>query len=459
MSQQPPTIQSSLEDVWYLKSIQFNGRKLRIITQNFNGPCSFIAICNILILRGNIDIQPPTRRTVSYEFLSQLVAEYLLTSSPDVDVSAALSIMPYTQKGMDLNPVFTDATAFHPSTTLTGAGGELKLFEQVGISLLHGWLVDPDSPEAPVLRRVQDYDTAVGLIAEVDHLTNGKFVVDDQAPHVQPDPTSPVREWTDEELQKVKDATVVRRFLDSSQSQLTYHGLFNLALIPPNTPCALFRSSHLSVLYKYSPGAPVSSASPPNSNSIPTPNAIASSSSSSSQPAIEASSSSSPSTENIPTATQTAAKEQEPQNIIPQHEENSALYTLVTDQVFLNEPSVVWERLEDVDGGWSTFVDSDFVRSSPAGGDFAGQTAEEALRAAEAAADAHLGVVDPDDRALAQQLQAEEEHLAREEHKAYLREQHLLKQQQQQQGNSNGRQHEQEKKKDKHKKKSDCVIM
>ena len=52
---------------------------------------------NILILRGNINIQPPERRTVSYEFLSQLVAEYLLASSPDVDISAALSVMPYTQ--------------------------------------------------------------------------------------------------------------------------------------------------------------------------------------------------------------------------------------------------------------------------------------------------------------------------------------------------------------------------
>jgi len=110
---------------------------------------------------------------------------------------------------MDLNPVFTDATSFHPSTTVTGAGGELKLFEQVGISLLHGWLVDPDSPEAPALKRVQDYDTAVGLIAEVDHLTNGKFVVDDQALHVQADPTSPTRDWTGEELQKVKDGKLL----------------------------------------------------------------------------------------------------------------------------------------------------------------------------------------------------------------------------------------------------------
>ena len=44
---------------------------------------------------------------------------------------------------------------------------------------------------------------------------------------------------------------------------------------------------------------------------------------------------------------------------------------------------MVWERLEDVDGGSSTFVDSDFVRSSPAGGDYAGHTAETALAALE----------------------------------------------------------------------------
>ena len=51
-----------------------------------------------------------------------------------------------------------------------------------------------------------------------------------------------------------------------------------------------------------------------------------------------------------------------------------ALYTLVTDQVFLNEPSVVWERLEDLDQGASVFVDSAFQRATPVGGDWAGWT-------------------------------------------------------------------------------------
>lgn len=124
-------------------------------------------------------------------------------------------------------------------------------------------------------------------------------------------------------------ALVIRRFLDTTSSQLTYFGLFHLAAtLAPGSLVALFRNSHLSVLYK-------------------------------------------------------------------SEEEDAALYTLVTDQVFLQEPSVVWERLEDVDGGWSTFVDSDFVRSTPVGGDFSGQTAEEALRAAELEAGYFLGTVDP----------------------------------------------------------------
>jgi hypothetical protein len=52
---------------------------------------------NILVLRGDIAILPKERTSVSYEFLSQLVGEYLLSSRPDVDISAALSIMPLTQ--------------------------------------------------------------------------------------------------------------------------------------------------------------------------------------------------------------------------------------------------------------------------------------------------------------------------------------------------------------------------
>ncbi|EGN99424.1 hypothetical protein SERLA73DRAFT_182396 [Serpula lacrymans var. lacrymans S7.3] len=405
------SIQSSQADVWYLKEIMFgvgsSRRNVKIVTQNFNGPCSFIAICNILLLRGNIEIQPNDRTIVSYEFLSQLVGEHLLMTCPGIDISSVLSIMPTTTKGLDLNPLFTGATSFRPA----GAGGELKMFEQAGIKLVHGWLVDPSSAEAEVLAVVQDYDSAVNLIAGADHTTNGRLLTADtfedpssagssqagssQAGPSQAGPSISTDRYSDSDRRKIEQAIVIRTFLDNTQSQLTYYGLFHLASkLEPGTLVALFRNSHLSVLYK------------------------------------------------------------------PEGEEAS-LYSLVTDYVFLNEPSVVWERIEDVDGGWSTFVDSDFVKSSPAGGDFAGHTAESALQAFELES-GQFSVVDPADRALARQLQAEEDEKA---HQLYLqrerkRVERMEKEQQQQQQQQQQRTKRPEgDKPGKKNKKDKCIIM
>ncbi|TFK82191.1 hypothetical protein K466DRAFT_666660 [Polyporus arcularius HHB13444] len=397
-----PNFQSSIEEVWYLKEITFRPnphtppRRFKIITQNFNGPCSFIAICNILILRDKIQILPYERTSVSYDYLSQLVAEYLLMTCPDVDISAALSVMPVTRKGLDLNPLFTGSTSFRPA----GAGGELKLFEQAAIKLVHGWLVDPSSPEYEVLSRTEDYDTSVNLLVEVDHLTKGQFVVSETEPSSSRGPSQRQSTYnlSPEEQKMVEDALVVRSFIENTPSQLTYYGLFHLASsLEPDTLVALFRSSHLSVLYK-SPG------------------------------------------------------------------EDGALYTLVTDQVFLHESSVVWERLEDIDGGWSTFVDSEFVRSSPAGGDYAGHTAESALAALEQETGA-LTLAERADRDLARQLQDEEnvrlhDHYARRDLERMERER--AEQENESERRGRGRRDERQRALDgamRPKKKSDCIIM
>ncbi|KAF7789771.1 hypothetical protein EIP86_000717 [Pleurotus ostreatoroseus] len=386
-------VRASMEEVWYLKDISFRPdpagppKRFKIITQNFNGPCSFIAICNILILRGDIHIVPEDRTSVSYELLAQLLGEYLLMSSPNIDLSAALSTMPVTRKGMDLNPLFTGVTSFRPA----GQGGELQLFERAGIQLVHGWLVDPSTPESQVLSRVEDYDTAVNLIAEADHLSSGQLVASDNGPSLSK-PGSNERVLTPEDHQKIEDALTIRSFLETSSSQLTYYGLFTLAsTLQPGALVALFRNSHLSVLYK------------------------------SPQP------------------------------------DDSALYTLATDQVFLREPSIVWERLEDVDGGWSSFVDSEFVRSSPAGGDYAGHTAESAL----AAIEGDLGAMTLEERAdheLAQQLQAQEDQRA-QDLQTERRRQEAEREQQERLDEMRREARAAQDKGRKSKKKGDCIVM
>ncbi|KAH7907206.1 hypothetical protein BJ138DRAFT_525164 [Hygrophoropsis aurantiaca] len=491
-------LKSSQAEVWYLKDISFEGASTKIITQNFNGPCSFIAICNILILRGDITL-PPTRTTVSYEFLAQLVGEHLLLrprnareQEGEEDVMAALAVMPSTTKGLDLNPVFASPTSFSPTSSYhpdpSTANAELKLFKQADIPLVHGWLVDTgdneetatyavteassaaaagsssspfedpfedpsapsssaspkrhrptyaQSPESRVLGahgRARDYDSAVALIAEADYITGGRLLGDwvgegaggagasasgsggvgasgsgggagasasgSQGRVVGPN--SPSDQYSEDQREIIGDAIIAQTFLESTKSQLTYHGLFRLAsLVQPGSLIALFRNSHLSVLYKPRP-ADASANSNSNSN-------IASTSASAS---------------NTPAGNGN------------DHTDPPPLLSLVTDQIFLREPSVVWERLEDVDGGWSTFVDSEFRKSEPVGGDFAGvglggyggaQGGEQVPGDGGEVREEHGygwghggyenpyaygeggGVVDPMDHALATQLQAEED--------------------------------------------------
>ena len=102
---------------------------------------------------------------------------------------------------MDLNPLFTDISSFRPA----GDGGELKLFEHAGIQLVHGWLPDPSTPEYQVLTRVGDYDNAVNLIVEADHLAKGQLVVSEDGPSSSnPDP-SQSNNLTPEDHQKIED--------------------------------------------------------------------------------------------------------------------------------------------------------------------------------------------------------------------------------------------------------------
>ena len=171
-------------------------------------------------------------------------------------------------------------------------------------------------------------------------------------------------------------AIVAQHFLDATKSQLTYHGLFQLAsTLQPGSLVALFRNAHLSVVYK-SPGGTADPIHPQASVD------------SDSQPNPSADSDSSP---HPPPDADAAASNPTPSRAV---EQDSALHALVTDDAFLHESSIVWERLEDVDGGSSWFVDSNFRRAVPVGGDVAGQTAEGALRQFEMEAGLY-GIVDP----------------------------------------------------------------
>lgn len=114
---------------------------------------------------------------------------------------------------MDLNPVFVDAHEFRPQMREDLGGGEgLELFSHAKIPLVHGWLVDPSSQEYEAVQRAGDYDNSVNVVAEADHLTQGRLVVDeDEAGGSSSGPGSSSHTgkqsdiWTAEERTKVED--------------------------------------------------------------------------------------------------------------------------------------------------------------------------------------------------------------------------------------------------------------
>ncbi|KAI5480015.1 hypothetical protein MNV49_001980 [Pseudohyphozyma bogoriensis] len=344
----------------------FEGPTIRVICQNLNGPCSLIAVCNVLILRGDVSIAPPNRPSVSYSYLSALLADYLLRLtaalpySEPLDIEAVLSILPSTRYGLNLNPRFGGVDGFRSDSS---ASGELTLFQVTKVPLVHGWVVDPQEGETwdLMVEKVGDFDSAMEHIVAGDVISEGTGVDESTTEEDIVKAVSKRSQWTAEEEKKVGEAHLIRQFLDSTRTQLTYHGLFLLSThLAPSSLSAFFRNSHLGVIYRR-PTLPAGQGGGPE------------------------------------------------------------LFTLVTDSSFANEPEVVWESLEDVDGSASDFYDGCLRVSHPRGGDFVGraqrrrETPMEEQREWERAQDQELPQPGEDaDFALAQQLQQEEHRHAQE---------------------------------------------
>ncbi|KAF7828332.1 ubiquitin carboxyl-terminal hydrolase MINDY-2 [Senna tora] len=152
------------------KTIQFLGRTTPIVLQNDNGPCPLLAICNVLLLRNNLNLSPDIAE-VSQEKLLSLVAERLIDSNSNVNnkdagyvenqqqnISDAIDLLPRLATGIDVNIKFRriDDFEFTP---------ECAIFDLLDIPLYHGWIVDP-----------QDYDTANAIGSKSYNALTGELV-------------------------------------------------------------------------------------------------------------------------------------------------------------------------------------------------------------------------------------------------------------------------------------------
>ncbi|NWZ34944.1 MINY1 hydrolase, partial [Brachypodius atriceps] len=295
---QPPARE---EDFYCVKWISWKGERTPVVTQSENGPCPLLAIINILLLQWKASgvKLPPQKEVITAEELMAHLGNCILATQPrdtseglqlnfQQNINDTMTVLPKLSTGLDVNVRFTGVSDFEYTP-------ECIVFDLLNIPLYHGWLVDPQSPE-----QVQ----AVGKLS-YNQLVE-KIITCKQA--------------SDSSL--VSEGLVAEQFLESTASQLTFHGLCELtARAREGELGVFFRNNHFSTMIKHKvrPQTPAGTPGWPSALTVPCPSS-------------------------------------------PQ----GHLYLLVTDQGFLQEEGVVWESLHSVDGD-SCFCDTEFHLSHAPG--------------------------------------------------------------------------------------------
>ena len=135
-NQARPQRRDSLEGYHVIKRIEFLGRTVPILCQNQNGPCPLLAICNVLLLRGHIQV-PAGFDRITIEDVIQLIANRIIESNTgdqsNVDlrknIDDVMSLLPRLQNGLDVNVRYRHSKDYEFTQ-------EIAIFDILGINLV-----------------------------------------------------------------------------------------------------------------------------------------------------------------------------------------------------------------------------------------------------------------------------------------------------------------------------------
>ncbi|XP_069030704.1 ubiquitin carboxyl-terminal hydrolase MINDY-2 isoform X1 [Embiotoca jacksoni] len=216
------------QSIYHIKWIKWREENTPIITQNENGPCPLLAIMNVLLLAWKVKM-PPMMEIITAEQLMEYLGDYILETKPkeiseaqrlnyEQNMSDAMAVLHKLQTGLDVNVKFTGVRVFEYTP-------ECIVFDLLDIPLYHGWLVDP---------QMQDIVKAVGNCS-YNQLVE-KIISCKQS----------------DSSELAGEGIVAEQFLNSTATQLTYHGLCELtSTVQEGELCVFFRNNHFSTMIKY----------------------------------------------------------------------------------------------------------------------------------------------------------------------------------------------------------------
>lgn len=153
------------------KLINYTGVQKRIVCQNENGPCPLLAVCNALILRGDLTL-PSGETCVESSVLQALLVGHLLDSSGQddgqgetrhyqIDETIQLVEQGRFVEGLDVNPIFGGPEAYEFTR-------ELGVFDISRLRLLHGWVVHPAGEDGRLLGGLSYNDASLAVVTSLE---------------------------------------------------------------------------------------------------------------------------------------------------------------------------------------------------------------------------------------------------------------------------------------------------
>lgn len=227
LPQSPRARQPEL-DFYCVKWIPWKGERTPVITQSANGPCPLLAIMNVLFLQWKVKL-PPQKEVITSDELMAHLGDCLLSIKPQEkseglqlnfqqNVNDAMTVLPKLATGLDVNVRFTGVSDFEYTP-------ECSIFDLLGIPLYHGWLVDPQSPEAVSAVGKLSYNQLVEKVITCKHSSDTNLVT---------------------------EGLIAEQFLETTAAQLTYHGLCELtATAKEDELSVFFRNNHFSTMTKH----------------------------------------------------------------------------------------------------------------------------------------------------------------------------------------------------------------
>ncbi|NXT63008.1 MINY1 hydrolase, partial [Chaetops frenatus] len=247
----PPAVPSREEEeeeegLYCVKWIHWKGERTPVITQSQNGPCPLLAIMNILLLQWK----------ASRAWGGGLGGNCILATQPrdtseglqlnfQQNINDTMTVLPKLSTGLDVNVRFTGVSDFEYTP-------ECIVFDLLNIPLYHGWLVDPQSPEQVRAVGKLSYNQLVEKIITCKQASDSSLVSEGEAPALPRGQLGTTGSPPTAPAVPSPAGLAAEQFLESTASQLTFHGLCELtARAREGELGVFFRNNHFSTIIKH----------------------------------------------------------------------------------------------------------------------------------------------------------------------------------------------------------------